>query len=224
MEQGSMSKNKIIRRDFNYTKHAKLIEEIANRENSEKYIFDENNRDAFKLMLLYFNGYQDFETMLLERNYSLSKGILLLGPVGSGKSSMFKIFKKYCFYTNLKNNNFRIEEARTIAKYFARHGNTDIYDYNFQSINGVEHKKPFNLCIDDLGIEQDKVKYFGTEQMPVPDLLLDRYTVFENYGIKTHITTNLNTEQLREYYGQRIQDRLKQMVNVIPLLGKSRRK
>ena len=40
----------------------------------------------------------------------------------------------------------------------------------------------------------------------------------------THFTTNLSPEMLKENYGERVVDRIKEMFNIVTFYGKSRRK
>jgi DNA replication protein DnaC len=56
------------------------------------------------------------------------------------------------------------------------------------------------------------------------EILTDRYDMFIRHKMKTHITTNLTFQQIKESYGGRFYDRMKEMFNVISLTGKSLRK
>ncbi len=55
------------------------------------------------------------------------------------------------------------------------------------------------------------------------EILLSRYDIFKNGKEpvlsltkgKTHITTNLNAEELEERYGNRVRSRLREMFNLI---------
>ena len=63
------------------------------------------------------------------------------------------------------------------------------------------------LGIDDLGTEPSEVMDYGN----VIDLLTKRY----EEQLFTIITTNLTPQQIREHYGDRIADRLNEMVKKI---------
>ena len=67
------------------------------------------------------------------------------------------------------------------------------------------------LGIDDLGIEPAEVIDYGNVYTPVIDLLTKRY----EEQLFTIITTNLTPQQVREHYGDRIADRLNEMVKKI---------
>ena len=67
------------------------------------------------------------------------------------------------------------------------------------------------LGIDDLGTEPSEVLDYGNVYTPVIDLLTKRY----EEQLFTVITTNLTPQQIREHYGDRIADRLNEMVKKI---------
>jgi DNA replication protein DnaC len=64
------------------------------------------------------------------------------------------------------------------------------------------------LAIDDLGIEPVEVMDFGNVLCPVVDLLTKRYDM----QLFTIITTNLTPSEIREKYGDRIADRMNEMM------------
>ena len=68
-----------------------------------------------------------------------------------------------------------------------------------------------NYGIDALGTEPQEVMDFGNVVTPVIDLLTKRY----DEQLFTIITTNLTPKQIREHYGDRIADRLNEMVEKI---------
>ena len=65
--------------------------------------------------------------------------------------------------------------------------------------------------IDDLGTEPSEVLDYDNVYTPVIDLLTKRY----EEQLFTVITTNLTPQQIREHYGDRIADRLNEMVKKI---------
>ncbi len=76
------------------------------------------------------------------------------------------------------------------------------------------------LFIDDMGTEPASVKIYGNECSPVTELLYTRYDRMS----WTIITSNLSDAQIRERYGDRIDDRLKEMFDRMHFQGKSYRK
>lgn len=68
------------------------------------------------------------------------------------------------------------------------------------------------LCIDDVGIESTS-KHYGQSKEVIEEILYLRYS--RRLLRETHLITNLNSQQLRELYGIRLYDRMKEMFNLI---------
>jgi DNA replication protein DnaC len=124
---------------------------------------------------------------------------MLSGPAGTGKTFLMR-----CMI-----GNGRIQHAqRDIADW----GLDQIHDW-FDWRDGKE------VCIDDLGAERPSIKYGDRDE--IMRLVIER-RVRERKG-RTHVTTNLTGEQIRERYGDRILDRLMGMCKVFKMVGQSRR-
>ena len=67
------------------------------------------------------------------------------------------------------------------------------------------------LAIDDLGLEPITVKYYGTELMPIHDIVHQRI----NDNAPTVIVTNLDESKILKMYGLRLHDRMKDMSTII---------
>ena len=67
------------------------------------------------------------------------------------------------------------------------------------------------LAIDDLGTEPREILDYGNVLNPIVDLLTKRY----DEQLFTIFTTNLTLVQIREKYGDRIADRLNEMMDII---------
>ena len=78
-----------------------------------------------------------------------------------------------------------------------------------------------DLIIDDLGTEPDGLKVYGTNRDMMVDAILRRYEVFPRW--KTHFSSNLNKEDIRKRYGERVWSRLNEMVTFVTLAGEDRR-
>lgn len=76
--------------------------------------------------------------------------------------------------------------------------------------------EPF-LAIDDLGTEPLAIKVFGTEKLPLADLLAARYDKIA----PTLITTNLGPAGIFDRYGARIFDRIQEIADTIGFEGAS---
>ena len=47
------------------------------------------------------------------------------------------------------------------------------------------------------------------------EILLSRYDMFIHHQMKTHITTNLNGDEIEEMYGIRVRSRMRELFNLI---------
>lgn len=182
---------------------------------SLEWDIDSDNEQIVKSLCMYFTRDDSFPG-------DLNKGLLLIGPVGVGKSEMMKFFKRNQTFA------FRVVSCRDVSNAFAAHGYDCIEKYS------MNHKLPVNedkfgmqevgMCFDDLGTEPD-AKHFGANKNLMAEIVLNRYDRQLPF-ISTHITSNMRIEQIEKDYGSRVRDRLKEMFNLIKFNPeiKSRRK
>ena len=154
---------------------------------------------------------EDLEKQLHEMAHWLTSpsshfGILLCGGCGNGKSTMLKAFQQLLNSLHFpKPDNGGTYGIQIVdAKYIAHlcKNNHEAY----RKLISVDM-----LGIDDLGTEPSEVMDYGNVYTPVIDLLTKRY----EEQLFTIITTNLTPQQIREHYGDRIADRLNEMVKKI---------
>lgn len=147
-----------------------------------------------------------------EHGIDLTKGILLTGPVGCGKTSLMTLLPAFMYPFQ----KYPVKNTREIAAEFHKEGFEAIQKY------GSRHKP---LCLDDLGVEHN-IKHFGNECNTIGEILLERYNLHVNHGVITHATTNLNADELEEIYGIRVRSRLRSMFNLIsfPISSQDKRK
>ena len=142
-------------------------------------------------------------------------GMLLCGGCGNGKSTFLKAFQTMLNYLQIPSPynqgayGIRIVDAK-YASYLCRK------DYaEFMRLAGYEM-----LGLDDLGTEPRELLDFGNVITPVIDLLTKRY----DEQLFTIATTNLSPAQIRERYGERIADRLNEMMEKIVFRNETYRK
>lgn len=158
------------------------------------------------------NNYQFFDEELFENlelymndkpnKYDNNKGLLLIGGVGSGKTLLMKMLRGYGSKVGLIMNvlDFELEQ-----------------DLNYFTID-------LNLCIDDIGSENPINQNYGNKYNIVESVIQRFYQrAFQN-GYYFCGTSNLTTAQLNKTYSERVVDRMKEMVNIIPINNKSFRK
>jgi len=174
-------------------------------------VIDTDNFSVFNTLSMYFNADPVFET--LNPKYSLSKGIMLLGPVGVGKTNLFRLFKDNPLqsYTLLSiediADRYEKDGAEILAKY--SHVNERSKNYFGHTIYGY--------MFDDLGAEMETNtmrKNYANSSNVMADIIKKRYNN-QLKGNLTHMTSNLNTEQMNTFYGERAFDRMRQMFNFI---------
>nr|DAO84904.1 MAG TPA: replicative helicase [Caudoviricetes sp.] len=183
---------------------------LARRGEEILFSIDRNNENAIHELYKYLSGDKSF-------GGSLSKGILLNGKYGSGKTLLMRaVCSTYNYYIkqfgHVTSQEMRFVKSSQIVDSFRKEKNdTEITEYKFGP-----------LIIDELGREQKEVNVYGTVIQPMSRVLQDRY----DSGAPTFAIANFKLETLKseEYYGKMVGDRLRQMFNEIELTGESRRK
>jgi len=180
---------------------------------------DEHNEEAIHKIIHYATQ----NKMAESEDFKLSKGILLCGGIGTGKTLLMGILSE--LLRLLRQKSFKIYLVESIIQLYSSRGaaGIDLFLLN-PKINsyGFYENKPFQFCIDDLGLEKDIALNYGAREEVMQNILLTRYEVFKQ-GIMPFATTNLNTEELRRKYGERIYSRMREMFNIIVLDANDRR-
>ena len=150
-------------------------------------------------------------------NVDPKKGLLLMGPVGCGKTTIMKLCQNF-----FSKKAFQIVASRKISQQFAGEGYSALFRYGSQSYR-IKHlgygpivfyDQPITYCLDDVGVEPF-AKHFGNDCNVIAEILLDRYEEFVNRGLITHLTTNLDAQAFTQRYHQRVRSRLREMCNLI---------
>lgn len=197
-----MEKPDITTRKNEFVEFAKTI--------CPRFIIDDNNRKVIANLFDYFTG----EIGELDS----SKGIWLEGPLGTGKTTLLHIFSQYLI--QMRQKSFLIHSSPYLT---TQYGNGEIsldaYTYCQNSIPNY----PVTMAFDELGRETIPVYRYKTPLNVMQFILHTRYTLWQKQQIKTHITTNLDGDELEQLYGDFIRDRRRESFNIISLLGTSRR-
>jgi DNA replication protein DnaC len=133
-------------------------------------------------------------------------GLLLCGGCGNGKTTLVRAFQRILNQANIRDEYNRdyygiaIVEAKDIVT--LRHE-------NYRDWENLCKKEM--LAIDDLGVEPVETQAYGNVFYPIVDMLTKRY----DRQLFTIITTNLTPAEIREKYGERIADRLNEMMEKI---------
>lgn len=191
------------------TKHYRRVEQFAKLK-----VPNWQKTEIYDILTEYFARASEFEKR--HESYDLNKGLLIVGDVGTGKSRAVKIFKQLMSMNEDISRHFKIENSRNIIRDFTIDGAIVMNRWGRHSRDIV--------CFDDLGLEEVNAKMYGNSANVMGEILLDRYDLFVYSGIKTYATSNLGAEGLEAIYGDRVRDRLKEMVNFIVITGESFRK
>ncbi|MDH6357634.1 hypothetical protein [Parabacteroides sp. PF5-9] len=195
------------------TKEQVYTQKIAFMEIAESIIpdfqVDESNRQIISDLFNYF--------LKIPGELDLKKGLWFMGDIGAGKSSLMQVFSKFMI---AKNDGFLIHDCSHVANQYSINGDLDKYTYNQDGYCG----EPVIMCFDELGRESIPANHFGQKLNVMQHILHIRYSLWQTTGLRTFITTNLDPQTAQEYYGNYIRDRCREMFNVVPFLGKSRRK
>lgn len=174
-----------------------------------------NLENAYSTLFAYFTNFTKKDIP----NIDFKKGLLLAGAIGTGKTTAMKVFSKIF--------RFGIISTRYVIREFNIEGMSVLNKYGRNSyiMQGVPlEKKPITICFDDLGMEETNSQLYGNKANVIGEILLDRSDCFVDIGMITHATTNLLMDDLENIYGDRIKDRMVEMMNLVIFEGGSLRK
>lgn len=133
-------------------------------------------------------------------------GLMLMGLCGNGKSTLAQAISWLVAHVTDAKHEIPIHKAKAVTRLCAasQHSKTASEQYD----------KIFTLpmmILDDLGEEPTEALVYGMVHTPIVDLICERY----DKQRLTIVTTNLNTDELRNKYGARIYDRFQEMFTTI---------
>lgn len=212
-----------------YEMHSRLFMYIANNivmaSQHREFVIDDDNRLVIRFLLYYFNNCPLAEDVFPGRGYKLHKNIMLQGGLGVGKTMIMQCFSEYLKRINSPRF-FHNLSVTQMVNYYTIHNNFDRYTFYEEDSKGFM-PKPEHVCLNDVGLNDDKIFYGMNTSVLTDDFLLARNDIWAGWDKFAHITTNLDEKALiarftkGDKYG-RLVDRFK-TYNVIPVTGKSRR-
>lgn len=186
---------------------------------SPEFIVDDRNRKTLDAL---YRWVWERAGRTMQGSLNPGKGILLCGPIGTGKSTLMKgiqkyesLVNRYAFAFGRKDLGFAFVSAAEISLRYAEQGIDGIMRY-------TQRDAAIGLCIDELGREPSDAKHFGTGLNVIQTVLQLRYEFRHEYC--TYATTNLELSDIPVRYGTYIADRCKEMFNILHIDGDSRRK
>lgn len=181
-----------------------------------------------KALAMYFCNSPEFEKLNHRdfskggQPFSLQKGLFIFGPPGVGKTLLMEMFQ---FNPRLSYN---IIQCSKLATLISQEGEKvmnaickEVPNGSlFPSVGLGEHKKITGICFNDLGTEKIPIAYYANKTNVMQDIILNTYDNKVPFW-QRYITTNNTAEQLKEMYGVRVTDRMRQMYNIIDIIGES---
>lgn len=193
----------------------------TNKFSATPYVIRQENEGVIKKLVLYFMAHP-------ESKLDPKKGIYLYGPVGTGKTTLIRLLGAWLNKSG--KHSFSFISCRDIQQEFAQGGYKELLKYTKKS---YRMKNNFRLpengaivyCFDDFGSEGASM-FYGNKVNVMEEVLQDRYREYEDFGMITHMTSNLkpNTTLMSERYTYRVSDRINGMFNLLELQGGSFRK
>ena len=189
---------------FDLTKYMAFIETKGKELfNPDFKVHAEDYEIIFQLLIYFLKDTKNCE----KYGISLRKGILLSGPVGCGKTSLMNLVK----LALSPEQRYIVKSCREISFEFIQDGYSTIRKYSNLSFS---KDLPKAYCFDDLGTENN-LKYYGNDCNVMAEIMLSRYDLFISRRMITHITTNLNGDEIEDLYGTRVRSRLREQFNLI---------
>ncbi|MEN7549290.1 hypothetical protein AAG747_15305 [Rapidithrix thailandica] len=163
------------------------------------------------------------------------KGLYLVGPVGCGKSSLLKFFRKYFaafqkYYRLQRNNSFAYTTPHWLNTCYEETGLKGLKEFTSKSYykRGVQ-QVPKHYLFDEIGNEEI-ARHFKNETWVMRNVIMARFDQMTHSGMLTHFTTNMFPDELQAKYASsdevshtgelipsrsRIESRIYRMCNVI---------
>lgn len=188
---------------YDFTWLVTQLEKHGQRQFGEHFKIRPNDHDILYRLLVYFLADKPLADKL---DIDLTKGVILSGPIGCGKTSLMRLMKMVV----VPERNFTIKTTRDVTFEFIQDGYDVIHRYSRMSYN---ENGPKTYCFDDLGAER-ALKYFGNECNVMAEVIMSRYDHYLHSDLLTHVTTNLSATEIDTSYGPRIRSRMREMFNL----------
>ncbi|WP_111594403.1 P-loop NTPase family protein [Chitinophaga dinghuensis] len=199
-------KTKTIRTPYDYHLLVQQLEEHGKTVYGPAFKIEEIDRPVVLKLLAYF--LQDEEVAQSE-GLDLRKGVFLTGKIGCGKTSLITLMRPLSADAYMPH----MVSCREISFEFSKIGYDIISRYSRNAFFPYTDT-PRVHCFDDLGVEQP-VNHWGNSCNVMAEILLSRYDLWISNQMITHVTTNLNSQELEETYGNRLRSRMRGMFNLI---------
>lgn len=154
-------------------------------------------------------------------NPDSKNGFMMTGLYGNGKTTLMKAMCSlinYLYDSACSNDrvSIRILNAKDIARMAVDKDLRSSYEKLFYEEL---------LAIDEVGEEPAEMLVYGMIYTPIRDLLEERYARQKFTIITTNLVENKEKQifQIRDHYGERVVDRIREMMKILPFRNSSYR-
>lgn len=166
----------------------------------------EKLRQVYEELIRYFHADPEFKG-------DLTKGILLMGPTGTGKTLAMQIMS---IYRQIDDTKFIMDGKTYKMNYDAMDVKKMVAAFLDNAFDGIDiYCKRFTLCMDDIGTESNQVKHYGNTLDVISHIISERYS----RRLLTFGTTNYPLEILEQKYDDRTVSRMYAMFNFMVMKG-----
>lgn len=165
---------------------------------------NDNCIHVYKDLIRYVHGDPEFSG-------TLEKGILLIGPTGTGKSLAMKIIQTY----RTIDDTWYIKDGKPYRMNFDIYPVNEVISRFIESgFDGIEiFCKRYCACFDDIGSEIERVKHYGNDLDVISHVLSERYA----RQLLTFGTSNYRVSDIEDKYGDRTISRMYSLFNFITM-------
>lgn len=172
-------------------------------------IFDDDTKEHIKVAAEW----------LCDRNGKF--GFMMTGLYGNGKTTLMNAM---CNLINLLFDSSKSSERKTVRIISAK----EIAKMAIDKDKADSFQKLFSedlLAIDEVGEEPAEIISYGMVYTPIRDLLEERYNRQKFTIITTNLVQNEKKQlyQIRDHYGERVVDRFREMMKIVPFRNSSYR-
>lgn len=189
-------KQKELERVWTANQVFKLMRWTSENVYGKKLIVNNETLPLIKTICFFISKDERFVT---ELGYSFSKGLLIRGVSGLGKTHLVKCVQ----YNELQP--ILVLSTLSITEEIKSSGEFPIVTTKM-------------IYIDDVGTEATPVKHYGTEITWFKDFIEQYYATSVSYS-RLLISTNLSFDQIELKYGFRVRSRMKDMFNIVNVSG-----